>query len=268
MNERPCITPQISSRHDHGGARILSHFGRRLVELAELPAGAHVLDVAARRGEIVFHAAARVGPNGLVIGIDRAADVVRGTAAEIERAALAHAEVRQMDAEDLQLRNETFDWVLCGFALSLFARPDRALQECVRVLKRGGGVAISAWSEDCPFLSWWREVVRPSALHQASEAECARRFDTPARLEAALHDAGFENIRTTFEDRDFVYADEEEWWLSLGSAGIWKQLDHLPESVMERVRIEMVDKVGFLRQPDGIHNPYRALFTLGAKPAR
>jgi ubiquinone/menaquinone biosynthesis C-methylase UbiE len=261
MNEQPQVAPQTSSRRERVAPQVLSHFGQRLVELAEVAPGAHVLDVAVGGGAILFPAAGRVGPSGLVIGIDRDADNVRGTAAEIKRARLGHVEVKEMNAQDLLLREETFDWVLCGFALSSFPRPHRALQEFVRVLRRGGCVAISAWSEDCPFLNWWREVVRPYAPDRSSEADGSR-FDTPARLETALREAGFENIRTSFEDSEFVYADEEEWWTAIESS----ESQHLPALVMERIKNEMIAKVSFLKQPDGIHNPYRALFSLGIKP--
>jgi hypothetical protein len=44
-------------------------------------------------------------------------------------------------------------------------------------------------------------------------------FDTPAKVETALQQAGFAGIEINIEDHDFVYADDEEWWLSCGPMG-------------------------------------------------
>jgi SAM-dependent methyltransferase len=202
-----------------------------------------------------------------VIGVDCAWNVLGDTAAEIDAAALRHAEAPTIDARQLPLADRTFDWVLCSFALSEFSQPARALHEFMRVLRPGGSIAVSAWSEDCPFLSWWQEVVRPHADASNLSDWATGRLQTPARLDCALRDAGFENIRTTFHDGDFVYADEEEWWTSLDSIGSCLRLKHLPASALTRLKTEMIDKIAFLKQSDGIHNPYRALLTLGAKSA-
>jgi hypothetical protein len=49
--------------YDRVGPRFFSHFGRRLVALAQIPSGAHVLDVATGRGAVLFPAAECVGPD-------------------------------------------------------------------------------------------------------------------------------------------------------------------------------------------------------------
>jgi ubiquinone/menaquinone biosynthesis C-methylase UbiE len=42
---------RVASTYDRVRPRFFSHFGRRLVELAQIPSGADVLDVAAGRGD-------------------------------------------------------------------------------------------------------------------------------------------------------------------------------------------------------------------------
>ena len=53
----------------------------RLVELACIAPGQRVLDIASGLGEPSFTAARRVGPNGLVLGVDFAPDMVARAAA-------------------------------------------------------------------------------------------------------------------------------------------------------------------------------------------
>ena len=133
---------QAASTYDQVGPGSFSYFGQRLVDVAEIAVGANVLDVAAGRGALLFPAAAKVGPTGHVTGIDFAPNMVRETAKDIESRKLRHAEVRQMDAEQMDLADASFDWVMCGFALWMFADPARVLQEFHRVLRGGRHVAL------------------------------------------------------------------------------------------------------------------------------
>ncbi len=79
------VFSRASSTYDQVGPRFFSYFGRRLVEVAQIPAGSRVLDIATGRGAVLFPAAERVGPQGYVIGIDLAEDMVKQTADEIKR---------------------------------------------------------------------------------------------------------------------------------------------------------------------------------------
>jgi SAM-dependent methyltransferase len=166
------------------------HFGQRLVDVAHLAPGAHVLDVATGRGAVLFPATTQVGPHGRVIGIDLSGAMVQETAAELQRAAWPQAEIRQMDAAQLDFPDASFDAVLCGFALWCFPQPARALQEWFRVLKLGGRIGLTTWAEDCPCVTWQREALRPYVPPPGPQVNAdweALRFDTPATVERMNH---------------------------------------------------------------------------------
>ena len=57
--------------------------GKLLVEVADIPEGGQVLDIASGRGASLFPAAYRVGQAGRVVGIDIAEAMVQHTNAEI-----------------------------------------------------------------------------------------------------------------------------------------------------------------------------------------
>jgi ubiquinone/menaquinone biosynthesis C-methylase UbiE len=255
--------------YDRVGPRIFSYFGQCLVDLAGLDAGAQVLDVAAGRGALLFPAAAKVGPTGHVTAIDFSPDMVRETAADIDTRQLSHTEISQMDAEQMTFAAASFDHVLCGFALWMFADPARVLQEFHRVLRRGGHVALSTWSADNPFQIWCHELLRPFVYTPAANELPAKidcRFDAPAQLETALRQAGFEDIRITVAENDFLYASDEELWLSLWSAGIRRQLEKMTPELLEQAKREVFRDLQRLKQPDGFYRVSRALFAFGAKP--
>jgi SAM-dependent methyltransferase len=204
-----------------------------------------------------------------VVGIDLSADMVRETTAEMQSFGWQHAAMHQMDAEQLDFPDASFDWVLCGFALWFFPQPYRALTEFFRLLRPGGDIGITTWVEDCPFPHLCREVLRPY-LPPASPAEQGSEevptFDTPMRLGAALRKAGHTESQIIVEEEDFVFPDEEAVWVRLWSGGFRGRLERLAAPVREEIKADLFQQLQHLKQPDGIRTLWRALFALGNKP--
>jgi len=260
---------RAAATYDRIGPRFFTHFGQRLVDLTQVAPGAQVLDVAAGRGAVLFPVATRVGPRGRVVGTDLSTDMVRETAADIERAGWQQARMQQMDAQALQFPAAAFDCVLCGFALWYLPQPHHALREFHRVLKPGGRLGLSTWADDCPFLLWClRELTAalPPQSPPAAGGQEEPRFDTPARLETALRQAGFGDIQVRSDEADFVYAQDEEWWLSLWSHGARALLERLEPTTLAQVKTRLLHQAQALKQPDGIHTRFRALYAFGTKP--
>ncbi|MDA8125757.1 MAG: methyltransferase domain-containing protein [Deltaproteobacteria bacterium] len=261
---------RAAATYDRIGPQFFAHFGKLLVERAHLMPGADVLDVATGRGAVLFPAGERVGARGRVWGTDLSAGMVRETLADIRKAGWPNVSIHQMDAEQLDFPAASFDRVLCGFSLWFFPRPHRALEEFFRVLRPGGQVGLTTWTADCPFICWFLREMADSLPPQAAPAPGSPeppRFDASALLEAALVQAGFVDIRITSEEADFVYPEEEEWWLSLWSHGIRARLEELDAPTLAKVKAHMLRKVRALQQADGIHTLFRAFCALATKPA-
>ncbi len=93
------VFSRAAPTYDQIGPQFFSYFGRRLVELAHIPGGAAVLDVACGRGAALLAAAEQAGRGGRVVGVDIASGMVSRTSAEIKRIGLQNVEVFEMDAE-------------------------------------------------------------------------------------------------------------------------------------------------------------------------
>ncbi|MCA1553686.1 MAG: methyltransferase domain-containing protein, partial [Chloroflexi bacterium] len=130
---------RAAATYDTVGPHFFAVLGRRLVEVADVPRGARVLDVATGRGAVLF---------------PLAEPMVQATDEEIVRRGIRNADVRVMDAEKLQFADETFDVVTCGFAIFFLSDVQRGFSEFRRVLKPGGRIALSTWGEDDTRWSW------------------------------------------------------------------------------------------------------------------
>jgi len=125
-------------------ATLIVPVAERLVDLADLKAGAKVLDVATGSGNAAL-AAARLGAD--VVGTDYVTPLLqRGR----ERAIAEHLVVdfRFGDAEEIEFADSSFDAVTSVFG-SMFA-PDhhQTAGEILRVTRPGGTIALASWTPD------------------------------------------------------------------------------------------------------------------------
>jgi SAM-dependent methyltransferase len=113
----------------------------RLVKFANVRAEQNVLDVGCGTG-VVAITAARIG--GRVRGVDLTPELLERAR---ENARIANVEIafREGDAEALPFDDATFDVVLSQFGHMFAPRPNVAIAEILRVLKRGGTIAFTTW---------------------------------------------------------------------------------------------------------------------------
>ena len=237
-------------------------FGEWLVEMAQIPEGARILDVACGRGAVLFPAAARVGPGGHVLGIDLADGMARETQREIERRGLKQAEARQMDAELLTFPDSSFDFVLCGFSLQFFPHLAQALSEFRRVLKPGGRIVVTTWGEDDERWDWDADLRK---AHGAVAKLGSQSLDTPEEIQRWFSQAGFKDIQISTKEVDMIYLDEEEWWNVEWSISGRAGLEKLSPEALEQYKSEAFEKAQAQKQADGFHYRLKAFCTTANK---
>ena len=116
-----------------------------LVEQVDPQPGQTILDVAAGTGDLGFAAAARVGEDGGVICTDFAPEMIEAARRNGERLGLSNVEYRVLDAERMDLADDSVDGVLSRWSYMLMADPAAALAETRRVLRDGGTLAFAVW---------------------------------------------------------------------------------------------------------------------------
>jgi demethylmenaquinone methyltransferase/2-methoxy-6-polyprenyl-1,4-benzoquinol methylase len=126
------------------------------VDALDLPAGARVLDLACGTGDLC-RALAVAGYKP--VGVDFALGMLRAGRRGVE------APLVRADALHLPFTDGVFDGVTCGFALRNFATLPPVFDECARVLRPGGRVALLDVAEPVSPVAravhgaWFRHVV-------------------------------------------------------------------------------------------------------------
>ncbi|WP_129630354.1 class I SAM-dependent methyltransferase [Candidatus Oscillochloris fontis] len=138
-----------------------------------------VLDVATGTGRVPLLLASDRGFTGNIIGLDLTAqmlDLAHQKQAQMCPAAAIHWQ--QGEATHLAWPDNQFDLVCCLEALEYFPQPRQALAEMVRVLRPGGSLIISKWTDG------WARLLPGRALNQKA-------------MYQQLDNLGLESIRIT-----------------------------------------------------------------------
>jgi len=258
---------RVASLYGQVGPDTFADAGRRLVEHMDIAEGAKVLDAGVGRGANLFPAAEKAGPRGQVIGIDLAENMLRETAAEIQRRNIAQASVVLMDAEQLSFPSGFFDDVLCGFAIFLFPHLEQALSEFLRVLRPGGKLGITVARNADALEQWYsKRIIQYHEQHHFPLNAGGENLDL-SELPSYLARVGFVDGRVQNEQTEFVYADAEQWWDAKWTHGTRYSLEQMAPAVLERFKTEVFARLQEVRQPDGIHEQWNLQFILGVRGA-
>jgi ubiquinone/menaquinone biosynthesis C-methylase UbiE len=111
---------------DDGPLAFWDRYGRRTIERLRLKPGSAVLDVGCGSGASAIPAGKVVGPHGHVIGVDLAERLLAMARAKADAQKLPNIAFRQADMEGLGYTDESFDAVVCVFAI--FFVPDMVKQ--------------------------------------------------------------------------------------------------------------------------------------------
>jgi ubiquinone/menaquinone biosynthesis C-methylase UbiE len=227
--------------------------------------GQTILELAAGTGETGFAAARVIGPEGRLICTDFAPEMVAAARRESERLELANVDHREMDAERMDLDDDSVDGVLCRWGYMLMSDPATALAETRRVLREGGRLSLSVWgaAERNPWAS-----LPAKALMEHTGAPPANPKDPgifamadPERVRSLVHGAGFAQPRLDEVEVRWRFEDFDAYWRFVTelAGGIAMVLQAMPETDREAVRKLVERATGDYRVDRGLDLPGVAL---------
>jgi SAM-dependent methyltransferase len=179
--------------------------------------GQTILELGAGTGETGFAAARRIGDTGHLISTDLPPAMVEVARRRAQELGIANAEFRVMDAEHIELDDDSVDGVLCRWAFMLMADPGAAMAESRRVLRPAGKLALAVMAG--PAQNPWASTVARSIV----ELGLVPPFDPnapgglfsladPDRLRQVLGHAGFADVQIEEQEFHLQFSDFDDFW--------------------------------------------------------
>jgi arsenite methyltransferase len=159
--------------------------------VADLNEGETVLDLGSGGGIDVILSARRVGPTGLVYGLDMTDEMLALARKNASDAGIANAIFLKGIIEEIPLPADSIDVVISNCVINLSTNKPAVLTEIARVLKPGGRVGVSdVVAED--------QLTPQERAERGSFVGCIAGALSKSEYEAGLEAAGFESISVEF----------------------------------------------------------------------
>jgi SAM-dependent methyltransferase len=230
----------------------------RMVEALRVAPGATVLELAAGTGIVGLTAAQALGGETQLILSDFSPAMVEAARRRGSELGLENVDYRVLDAEALELSDESVDGVLCRWGYMLMGDPAKALAETQRVLRPNGrlSAAVFASAQQNPWAALPMQIlvesgyVPPPAPRQPGILSLA----DPERLRGLLAEAGLEAVEIDAVAFTYPFDGDEDYWRFLTdmAGAISMVLSRLDEDARAGVREELGRRLQPFRGADGI----------------
>jgi SAM-dependent methyltransferase len=228
-----------------------------LAEKVNPQPGQTILEVAAGTGDLGFTVAERVGEDGRVISTDFAPEMVDVARRQSEARKLTNVEHRVLDAESMDLDDDSVDGVVCRWGYMLMADPGAALRETRRVLRGGGPLALAVWMT--PDRNPWAAVPGMTMVQRGHMpppepgAPGIFGMGAPGRIRELVAEGGFGEPELEEIAFEFRYADSDDLWDALVRlAGPFARAAlALPDDERQATRAAIMENMAPYRNEDG-----------------
>jgi ubiquinone/menaquinone biosynthesis C-methylase UbiE len=199
--------------------RNMAFLNHRLIADARLRHGQQVLDLGSGTGYPAVLAAQVVGPQGHVVGIDLADDMLAAAKRKATRLGLSNIEFRTGDVTSLPFPSGSFDAVTSRFCLMFLPEIPKAVAEIARVLKPGGYLAAAVWSapDKNPYLRIPMDVIKQLIELPPPDPQAPGifRLAKPGDLLGMVQQAGLSGLSEEEFVADVQLASGREYFSSL-----------------------------------------------------
>ena len=218
--------------------------GQWAMERLALKPGERVIDLGCGAGRTTVALARQVGPDGRVVGLDIADEMLNGARQHASEAGVTNVEFVHGDAQVHDFGADAFDAAYSRFGVMFFADPVAAFTNIHGAIRAGGRISFVCWQSGLE--NEW--VLLPAAAAMAvlgatpempgPEQPGPFAFADQGRVRSILEAAGFSSVEVVARNDMFVTKEEDIPQVARANArvgGVRELLREADEATAERV---------------------------------
>jgi len=237
-----------------------------MVKLARIRSGSRVLDIAAGDLDQSIAIANLVGPDGYILAIDVAEELLQIGEDTAREVGVTNIETRVLDGASLDLPGLSFDAVVCRFALMYFPDPIGSLKGINRVLRQDGRVSLVVYGVNgSPEFSLAVSVTRKHLGLPETKA-AAHSLGKPAMLQQTLEKGGFSEVEIHTLDLLVRMSSAEECvnYLQATSPTLTELTSNLSSAKREEVWNQVLEALRIFEVKTGFEINHKVIVAAGS----
>lgn len=222
----------VATGYDNAAMRFFSIAADKVIETLKPKSGNNILDIATGTGVVATSCAQAVLPNGQVTAIDLSEAMLEKAIAKANHLGLSNIDFFTMDAERLDFKKNYFDHAICSFGLFFIPDMELALKEWIRVIKPGGSVIFTSFSEDSfmPMVRLFVEQLESFGVKFEDSPIDAIRLSENEQCASLMESAGLKETNIEIQQLGYHLQCANDWWTIVSYSGLRGMLDKLEES--------------------------------------
>lgn len=236
-----------------------------VLDLANIQANDHIIDIAAGTGLITFRMAKKIGASGKIIATDISDEMVKVGLKRVQSNQFKNVKFERMDAENITYEDNTFDLATCALGLMYFPDPDTSLSEMYRVLKPNGRAVIAVWGsrKKCGWSS-----IFPIVDTRVNTDVCPMFFNLGESevLKYPFKNAGFKDVSLSKIKTKLFYSSKEEACKASFLGGpVAMAYSRFDEEIKLEAKLEYIKSIKQFKTENGYEIPGEFVVCSGVK---
>ena len=253
----------VAGVYDGPAQRYFIFAADQMVEMAKPGFDERVLDIATGTGHAAIAAAHYVGEARRVHAIDLSHNMLAQAKKKCEHLGVFNMDFFEMDAENLEFKDDYYDIILCSFGLFFVNDIVKTLQGWQRVLKTGGRVVFTTFTTNAfkPYIKSFANAMESFGV--TIDGGHFSRLNDTEKCRAVLSEAGFSDIQTETRQLGFHLKDENDWWEIIESSGLRGFIEQLNSGKLAEFKEQHLAEIAKYKTDKGIWLDVEVIFIMG-----
>ena len=259
----------VAEGYDNAAMRFFALTADKLVEILEPSVGDKVLDIATGTGAVATTCAQAVLPDGWITAIDLSEAMLAQAMEKARHLSLKNIDFFTMDAEQLEFEQDYFNHAICSFGIFFLPDMKRALNEWIRVIKPGGKLLFSSFTENAfqPMMKAFFSDLEEFGVQFDEPPLRTQKLSNKEQCLELMAAGSLDERMVEKHQMGYHLQDADDWWEIVRFSGLRGMLNKLDPRQLGQFRAKHLEGIQSLFTNEGLWLDVEVLISQGKAPS-